>query len=211
MRTPTSSSSAIGFARYNGGEGVDPNKIIEACLTWREEFLMKQDGIFGHYFFGNMQGQFADMTFAKDQKNLDQMSEGFMAAPSSKAFLEKLAPETVSLIRCDILKDKFIPPEHFACLEFGTFSTVTNHPFSEKQMLCASDKIENEYLSRFEGARGHFMGKVSDKTYAEISFVDTLANARQICGGYLSDPACLPLLSMFDPASVNLDFWYLLA
>ena len=207
----TTSSTALGFARYRGQEGIDRNDMIEACLSWREDFLLKQDGILGHFFFGNMQGKFADMTFARDQKSLDRMSEAFVGDASSSAFLGTLDLDTVSLARCEILKDDFMPPEHFSCVEFGTFSSVPDHPFSEKQMLCASDKIETEYLNRFGASRGHFMGKMSDKTYAEISFTDTLANARRICGGYLKEPACVPLLSMFDPASVDLDFWYLLA
>jgi hypothetical protein len=96
-------------------------------------------------------------------------------------------------------------------MEFGSFKPKDKASFSEERMMAASSRIEQNYLSRFDASRAHFMGKTGEHSFSEITFVKTLGEAQEICHGYVNDADCQPLLNMMDPASVDLDFWYLLA
>ncbi|MEH6631362.1 MAG: hypothetical protein V7776_11065 [Halopseudomonas aestusnigri] len=201
--------SMMGFARYEKREGVDTEDLIEAALNWRHDFLEKQEGIAMHCFLANTKGQFADAIMAVDEKAFMAMSENHPKASSSQAFMQLLKPESIRLTPNKILKSEVLVPKDFSCIEFGTFSP--NNNFSEPLMLNISSKIEEKYLSNFSEPRAHFMGRVDEKTYSEIAFVENLGMARQICNGYIQDDTCMELLSIFDPKSVELDFWYKLA
>ncbi len=199
----------MGFARYEKCDGVVTEDLIEAALNWRHDFLDKQDGIAMHCFLSNTKGQFADAIMAVDQAAFMSMSENHPKAESSQAFMELLKPENIRLTPNTILKDGVTVPNDFSCIEFGTFKP--NADFTETSMLEISQKIEEKYLSGFSESKAHFMGRVDETTYSEIAFVENLGMARRICNGYIQDDTCLELLSIFDPESVDLDFWYKLA
>lgn len=201
----------MGFARYEKNEDVKTEELIEACLNWRREFLATQSGIALHCFLGNLKGQFADAIMAVDGAALEQMSKNHPEAQSSQAFMSLLKQETITLTSNTLLKDNVIAPSSFSCIEFGTFKTKPNTDFSESEMLKVSGAIEAEYLAKFSEPREHIMGRVSDDTYSEIAFVETLGSAREICNGYLADATCQKLLDMFDLETTDLDFWYVLA
>ena len=201
----------MGFARYNSGEGVKAEELIDACLTWRQEFLEQQEGIAMHCFLGNLKGQFADAIMAVDRTAFQEMSKRHPEAKSSQSFMALLDLNSVRLAANEILKEGAKVPDDFSCIEFGTFNARQNVGFSETKMLQASRKVETEYLSRFPDSREHFMGRVDAETYSEISFVQTLGAAREICNGYLSNDVCKELLALMDVDTTEVEFWYVLA
>ena len=202
---------AMGFARYEKRDGVETAEIIEAALNWRQDFLSTQEGIAMHCFVGNDKGHFADAIMASDQQSFMAMCEAHPQAKSSQEFMALLKPDSIRLTPNMILKENVGVPTDFSCIEFGTFSPKSPEQFDEKSMLEISDRIEQKYLSKFDEPRAHFMSKVDETTYSEIAFVENLGMARRICNGYVQDDTCLELLDIFDPESVDLDFWFKLA
>jgi len=203
--------SMMGFARYEKRDGVETEELIDVCLNWRREFLNKQAGIAMHCFLGNTGGQFADAIMAVDQAAFEEMSKRHSEAETSEAFMSLLKPDSIRLTPNVILKSGVEVPSDFSCIEFGTFQSKPEPGFSESAMLAVSRSIEAEYLSNHSETREHFMGKVSAGVYSEVAFVQTLGAAREICSGYPGNDVCGELLAMFDPESVDLDFWYVLA
>ncbi len=201
----------MGFARYEKRDGVETEELIHACVNWRREFLDHQDGIAMHRFLGNLKGQFADAILAVDQPAFEEMSARHSEAKSSRAFMSLLKPDTIRLTPIAILKQGVEVPTDFSCIEFGTFRITEASGFSESALKDISRKIEVEYLSKFSAPREHFMGRVDAETYSEVAFVHTLGAAREICNGYLTSDVCSELLAMFNPKSVDLDFWHVLA
>ena len=191
--------SVMGFARYNAKAGVDTGELILAARRWQHEFLGNQPGIAMHCFLGNAAGGFADAILATDESAFAAMGEAHMQAPSSKAFMGMLDIESIRLCRNVLLKDLGTIPTDFSAIEFGTFSPKPNSDFSEKRLLDASEAVETGYLAKFPESRAHLMGKVDEATYSEICFVETSGAAREICGGYLGNDVCAPLLDLFDP------------
>ncbi|WP_162938127.1 hypothetical protein [Kiloniella sp. EL199] len=207
----------MGFARYEKRDGVETADIIEAALNWRQDFLSTQEGIAMHCFLGNDKGHFADAIMASDHQSFMTMCENHPNARSSQEFMALLKPDSIRLTANAILKESVTVPTDFSCIEFGTFSPKSPEQFDDQEqfdeatMLEISDRIEQKYLNKFTEPRAHFMGKIDDTTYSEIAFVDNLGMARRICNGYVQDDTCLELLDIFDPESVDLDFWFKLA
>ncbi|WP_020591304.1 hypothetical protein [Kiloniella laminariae] len=207
----TKAFSAMGFARYEKRPEVAGDDLIEACLTWRREFLYQQPGIIRHWFLGNLKGQFADAVLAESPDALRQMGEKYPEYESSHAFMALLRPDTVRMSPNRLLSPAQQVPENFACIEFGSFKARAGESLTAEKLQEVSTRIEQRYLVNQPEMRAHFMGQVNSSVWSEISFVENLAAARRICNGYLSDPTCQELLSLFDPESVDLDFWFLLA
>ncbi len=203
--------AVMGFARYSLEDGVDPAEFVVAARAWQKSFLGEQPGIAMHCLLGNLRGEFADVILATDQASFIAMSQTHSAHPSSAPLMKMLDKESIRLTLNTLLGGSKSLPEGFSCVEFGTFQPKDSASFSEANMMAASDKIEQKYLPRFQEAKAHFMGKIDDNTYSEIAFVETSGAAREICNGYVGDPNCLPLLEQFEPTSVDLDFWHLLA
>lgn len=201
----------MGFARYEKLPVVEPERLIEACLRWRAEFLDPQPGILKHWLLGNLKGGFADAMLVKDDAAFDAMSAAHCDDPSSQAFMKLIDVATIRLAKSAVLKRLITVPTGFSCIEFGTFSPLAEHRACEAALLDASAAVERDYLAAKPETVAHFIGKIDDSTYAEISFMETLGTARAICDGYHGNPACMRLLSMCDPKSVDLDFWYVLA
>jgi hypothetical protein len=203
--------TVMGFARYSTKAGVDPSELVTAARIWQKEFLTEQQGIAMHCFLGNLKGEFADAILATDQASFMAMAQAHPSAPSSAPLMKMLDSDSIRLSQNILLGEPKSLPECFSCIEFGTFNPKDAASFSEAKMMEASDRIERAYLSRFDETKAHFMGKVDDNTYSEIAFVETSAAAREICNGYVGDADCHPLLGMFDPETVDLDYWHVLA
>ncbi|WP_420345693.1 hypothetical protein [Pelagibius sp.] len=203
--------SVLGFARYKKREAVNASDLIEAVLDWRRGFLDHQAGIAAHCFLGNLQGHFADLILAVDQTSYDAMVQAHPQAAASQAMAALLKPESIRLTPSRILKDFPALPEDFACVEFGSFRPVAGEAFDEDRLLEVSAQIEADYLSRRPESRAHFLARIDPATYAEVAFVQNLGAAREICFGYQDNNTCRQLLEMFDPRSVDLDFWFVLA
>ncbi|MCZ4279925.1 hypothetical protein O4H49_03990 [Kiloniella laminariae] len=207
----TGGFTAMGFARYEKQAEVTGEELIEACLTWRREFLYQQPGIARHWFLGNLKGHFADAVLADTPEALQQMGEKYVEYESSHAFMALLKPETVRMSPNRLLSPVMQMPENFSCIEFGSFRPRPGESLSPEALQDVSTRIEQLYLARQPELRAHLMGQVDENTWSEISFVQNLGAARRICNGYIGDPTCQELLALFDPASVDLDFWFLLA
>lgn len=203
--------TVMGFARYRLKDGVAPADLVAAARDWQKSFLAKQPGIEMHCFLGNLTGDFADAILATDAACFGAMARAHPDAPSSAPLMEMLDNDSIRLTLNTLLGGPKQVPEHFSCIEFGTFEPKDRTVFSEAEMMVASDRIEQGYLSRFSEDRAHFMGRIDDGKYSEIAFVESSGAARAICNGYVGDPDCAPLLEQFDPVSVDLDFWHVLA
>lgn len=211
LRKDLGQMNVMGFARYRAKDGADPSDLIAAARSWQKDFLSKQPGIALHCFLQNQSGDFADAILAVDEADFAAMSEAHLKAESSRAFMDLLDLGSIRLCKNLLLQPLKCIPESFACIEFGTFRAKAGAGFSEKRLLSAAYQVRQDYLSNFPENRAHLIGKVEDETYSEICFVETSGAAREICGGYMTESACQPLLSLFDPKSVDLDFWHVLA
>ncbi|WP_294612267.1 hypothetical protein [uncultured Roseovarius sp.] len=203
--------SVMGFARYSSKPGVDPADLIAATRVWQTEFLAHQPGIAMHCFLGNLKGDFANAILATDEASFIAMAQEHPNAPSTGPVMEMLDRDSIRLTKNNLLGEPAPLPEGFACVEFGTFSPKETKSFTENGLLEASRRIEGAYLSKFEEAKSHFVARIDEKTYAEIAFVETTGAAREICAGYVGNKDCTPMLEMFNPESVDLDFWHVLA
>lgn len=203
--------AVMGFARYRLVEGTKPAEFLQAAVNWQEQFLAKCDGIAMHCVLGNLDGEFADAILATDQKSFGLMAEAHPSHPASEPLMGMLDRDSIRLTGNQLLGGPKELPSGFSCIEFGTFRPSNGPGFSESGMMAVSDAIEQQYLARFSESRAHFMGKVDDGTYSEIAFVETSGAARKICGGYVGDETCQGLLNMFEPETVDLDFWHVLA
>lgn len=201
----------MGFARYEAREGVKAAELIAAARKWQKDFLAHQPGIAMHCFLGNSKGHYADAILATAGDDFAAMAEAHMQAPSSKAFMELLQLDSIRLCRNELLMPLQSVPQGFAALEFGTFRPKQGNGFTEDALRSASDRVERDYLVHYPETRAHLMARAGEGTYSEICFVETEGAAREICGGYVTSEACAPLLELFDPASVDLDFWHVLA
>ncbi len=199
--------TVMGFARYDTKPGVAAEDVVDAALNWQDRFLDKQDGIAGHCLLRNLNGGFADAMFAVDPAAMQAMNENFENDGNAKAMLGLLDPGSIRLTSNIILKDGFTVPEGFSCIEFGTFSPADTGTFSEAALRDASAAIEDDYLSKSSNVVDHFMGRIDDTTYSEVAFGRSLGRTRRTCQGYADEPVCGDLLAMFDPDSVDLDFW----
>jgi len=203
--------TVMGFARYSSKPGVDPADLIAATRVWQNEFLAHQPGIAMHCFLGNLKGEFADAIFATDEASFIAMAQEHPNAPSARAVMDLLDRDSIRLAKNNLLGGPVPLPVEFSCVEFGTFIPKDPRSFSEEALLDASRKIESAYLANFDEAKSHFVARVDESTYSEIAFVETLGAAREICARYIGNKDCTPMLEMFDPKSVDLDFWHVLA
>ncbi|MGX1496033.1 hypothetical protein ACSSV1_001054 [Labrenzia sp. MBR-25] len=211
LRKDLGPMKVMGFARYEAKPGVGLPELIAAARLWQKEFLSNQPGIAFHCFLGNATGGYADAILARDEASFAAMSEAHMQAASSRAFMELLEPGSIRLCLNRLMLDLDAVPEGFSAIEFGTFRPNKDGGFSEEALMAASRRIEQEYLAALPEARAHLMARAGDDTYSEICLVETEGAAREICAGYVSNAACAPLLNLFDPDSVDLDFWHVLA
>jgi len=203
--------NVMGFARYRAKEGVEAPELIAAARRWQKEFLAHQPGIAMHCFLGNSKGEYGDAILATDAGAFAAMAEAHMQAPSSQAFMQLLQPDSIRLCRNDLMTPVQTVPADFAAIEFGTFRPKPGNDFSEEVLADASDRVERDYIAHHPESRLHLMARAGEGIYSEICFVETEGAAREICGGYLTSEACAPLLGLFDPESVDLDFWHVLA
>lgn len=205
-----STPTVMGFTRYEKKKNEKSEDLIQASMEWQRNFLKKQSGVVMHRLLGNLRGQFADAILAVDKASFVKMTEQYKEDASSKALMELIEPGSIKPMLNLILKEVQVPTD-FSCIEFGTLQPKKDSGFSEAAMLAASKRLEDEYLASYSQARAHCLGKIDENTYSEIAFVKTLGAAREICNGYLSNDICGKLLAMFDPASFDLDFWFVLA
>ena len=196
----------MGFAKFKKKADVELHDVIASSIKWQEGFLAEIEGISFATMLMNTKGELADVIFAKDEEAFSSMLKTFSNNPLSKEFLELLDVSTTRHFKSTILKEGFSVPEDFGCLEFGTFKTNDNST-KTSTISKIGEEIFSSYLSNHEANLGHFIGQISDDTYSEVAFGKTVGLTKRICDGYLGNEKCMELISLFDPESVDLDFW----
>ena len=127
---------------------------------------------------------------------------------------EQIAKDFFSLMKVDsvkmnihsIEKNDFEIPEHFSCVEHGTF--LLKSTSSLENLKANSDKLESFYLNDFTNSKGHFIGSLENNIFSEVAFGQTLGKTKQICYGYLNNDIGLEFLNLLDDTSMNLHFYY---
>ncbi len=202
---------AMIFAKFVKKDGVSIDEIMTASLKFQKNFIANQEGVSFHCLLSNLKGELADVVFAEDQNTLTSLMSNFEADPHAKSMMELIDGSSVKHYQSIILKEGFAMPEYFSCLEFGTFCIKDKETFNEEKMLNTSNEIEETYLNNHAASLGHFMGRIDDLTYSEVAFGTSIGHTKSICYGYLENSTCQKLLNMYDPKSMDLDFWYPLA
>ncbi|MDW3204963.1 MAG: hypothetical protein R8L07_05415 [Alphaproteobacteria bacterium] len=207
----TLQAHAFEFVRYNRLPETTPEDLAAAVLEWQEGFLAHQDGVVQHAFLGNLRGEFGDILLMRDSDALARLEEPYQASDYSKRILSLIDTNSIRFSFGAILKDGISAVRDFTCVEFGSFALPADSAATADTVRAASDRIEATYLAESENTREHFTGQMDDRTYCEIVFGRTLAATRRTCLGYVGNADCQPLLDLFDPETVDLDFWTVLA
>ncbi|WP_246034360.1 hypothetical protein [Empedobacter tilapiae] len=172
-----------------------------------KKVLSKQDGVIFHCLVRNFKNDYANVLFVKEIDNLKKLEENLIQLQESQDFFKLIDEQSSRITFHKILKDNFVVPNHFSCVECGTFELKNDYD----QLLTISESIENEYLNTFENTKAHFIGSINENRFSEITIGETLGKTKEICYGYFNNPFCKQLLEMADETTMELDFWYLIA
>lgn len=211
IRVSESPASMMEFTKFTKADHISDEDLISLVMKFESDYLQKQSGLIFHCLVRNLAGEYANLLFADNIASIKNIENGFSSNDSAKDFIAAIKPQTVKVHYHEILDDNFQVPKGFACFEHGLFSPKKDIEFSEKHLLSVAKKIEKSHLNNFENTLGHFIGKIDDETYSEITFGQTLGKTREICYGYLNIEAGMEMMTMFDPDTTDLDFWYLIA
>ncbi len=211
IRLKANQPQVMEFTTFEKSVNITNEDFITLAMKFEKEYLSTKNGIAFHCLVRNLKGEYANLLFAESMEVLKEIEKGFTENEAAVNFLENINLQTVKIHHHKILKEKFQIPDNFACFEHGTFVPKAEVAFYKKELLSVSQQIENEYLNTFENSLGHFIGKVDDERFSEIVFGKTLGKTREICYGYLGIESGMKMLNMFDPKTVDLDFWYLIA
>jgi len=199
------------FTTFTKTNDVTDEEMIDLVMKFEHDYLKKQSGLIFHCLVRNLKGEYANLLFADNMGSIKNIEQGFSSNDSAEKFMAAINLQTVKVRYHEILDKNFQVPTDFTCFEHGTFSPNSDMVFSESKLLSVSKQIEEDYLNTYENSLGHFIGKVDDKTYSEITFGKTLGKTREVCYGYLNIAAGEKMMAMLDPQTTDLDFWYLIA
>ncbi|MCC9069989.1 hypothetical protein LNQ49_00025 [Flavobacterium sp. F-65] len=197
---------AMEFTSFNKKENVTDDELINAVLKF-ESILAKQNGVIFHCLVRNFKNEYANILFVSDFGDLKKIEENLIKLPEAQDFFKLIDGPSIKMEYHEVLKTNFKIPSSFSCIECGTFKLKNENEV--EQLLIVSENIEKEYLSTFENTKDHFIGRIQDNTYSEITFGETLGKTKEICFGYMSNSFCKPMLEMADETTMKLDFWYL--
>ncbi|WP_300485819.1 hypothetical protein [Flavobacterium sp.] len=204
IKVPHLKASVMEFTRFRITENTTEEALLKAISDFENDFLAHQKGIVFHCLAKNDKGEYANILLAEHTAVLTAIEKDIVSNPGALSFLKLIDKKTVDIHYLDIEKEAFFMPEHFSCIEFGTFALKKGNL---QQLLSVSEAIEKNYLSRFQNTQLHFIGSLSEDMYAEVTFGTTLEATQQICSGYLSDSNGLALMEMIDETRMALDFW----
>jgi len=199
------------FTTFTKANDVTDEEVIDLVMKFEHDYLKKQSGLIFHCLVRNLKGEYANLLFADNIGSIKNIEQGFSSNDSAENFMAAINLQTVKVRYHEILDKNFQVPTDFTCFEHGTFSPNSDMDFSESKLLSVSKQIEEDYLNTFENSLGHFIGKVDDKIYSEITFGKTLGKTREVCYGYFNIEAGKKMMAMLDPQTTDLDFWYLIA
>ena len=206
IRVSNNFAKAMEFTSFKKKDSITDDELINAVLKF-ETVLSKQSGVIFHCLVRNFKNEYANVLFVTEIDDLKELEEKVMQLSEAQDFFKLIDEHSVKMAFHKILKDDFEVPNHFSCVECGTFSLKNeNH-----KLLTISESIEKEYLSTFENTMAHFIGSLKENRYSEITIGKTLGKTKEVCFGYMSNQFCKPLLEMADETTMELDFWYLIA
>ena len=197
------------FTSFKRKENVTDDELIQAVIQFETSFLANQEGVLFHCLVRNFNNEYANVLFANNMDSINKLFEDVKSNNSAKHFFSLIENESVKVTIHQIEKENFMIPEHFSCVEHGTFSLKEKNEF--ESLIKTSNTIEKEYLNKLDNTKAHFIGTVSENLYSEITFGETLGKTKETCFGYMENAFCKPLLEMADETTMKLDFWYLIA
>lgn len=196
------------FTSFIKKKSFTDDELLNAVLKFESLFL-NQKGFVFHCLVKNYKDEYANVLFTENRANLDMILKEISSTQEAKDFFNMIEMDTVKIEIHNILKDEFIVPEGFACIEHGTFRLKED--VAIESLIDVSNKLEKHYLNNFDNSLQHFIGHVKDKKVSEIAIGKTYAKTKQICYGYYDNQYGKSLLELADLESLNLDFWYLIA
>lgn len=208
IRLSNNAARAMEFTRFKKKESITDDELLFAVLNF-ETAISKQSGLIFHCLVRNYDHEYANVVFGESVNDLKALVNNFEHLPEVKEFFDLIEMKSVKIEYHEIQKENFLIPTDFSCIEKGTFSLKNRD--NSKKLFKISESIENEYLNVFENTRAHFIGKVAENLYSEVTFGMTLAKTKQICMGYFDVAICMELLNIADKDTMKMDFWYLTA
>lgn len=199
------------FTTFTKADDITDEDLISLVIKFENDYLKNKSGLIFHCLVRNLKGEYANLLFAENMQNIKNIENDFTCSDTATKFMKSIKPQTVKVHYHKILKENFQVPDNFSCFEHGIFSPKANSDFSEANLLSVSEKIENTYLDTFENTLSHFIGKIDNQTYSEITFGKTFGKTKDICYGYFNIESGMKMMSMCDPETMDLDFWYLIA
>lgn len=208
IRVSNAFAKAMEFTSFKKKETATDDELINAVLEF-ETAVAKQSGTIFHCLVRNFKDEYANVLFAEEMEHLHLLSKEVGSLPEAKGFFDLIEMNTVKMEFHEILKDDFKIPEGFSCIEHGTFTLKAESTIDS--LLKVSSDLEKNYLRTFDNSLEHFVGRVKDKKVSEVAIGKTYAKTKQICYGYYENKYGQSLLDLADLATVELDFWYLIA
>jgi len=208
IRVSNNFARAMEFTSFKKKETVTDDEIINAVMKF-ETVLSRQNGVIFHCLVRNYKNEYANVLFVTEIDDLKKLEENVMQLQEAQDFFKLIDEQSIKMKFHKILKDDFVVPNHFSCVECGTFSLKNEN--ENLKLLTISENIEKEYLTPFENTKAHFIGSLKENRFSEITIGETLGKTKEICFGYFNNPFCKPLLEMADETTMELDFWYLIA
>ncbi|MFD2037519.1 hypothetical protein ACFSKL_22185 [Belliella marina] len=208
IRVSNNFAKAMEFTSFKKKETVTDDELINAVLRF-ETVLGKQSGVISHCLVRNFKNEYANVLFVTEFDDLKKLEKNMMQLQEAQDFFSLIDEQSVKMTFHKILKDDFQVPDHFSCVECGTFALKNES--DNLKLLTISEGIEKEYLDTFENTKAHFIGSIKGNRFSEITIGETLGKTKEICFGYFNNPFCKQLLEIADEKTMELDFWYLTA
>ena len=141
IRVSNNFAKAMEFTSFKKKDSITDDELINAVLKF-ETVLSKQSGVIFHCLVRNFKNEYANVLFVTEIDDLKELEEKVMQLSEAQDFFKLIDEHSVKMAFHKILKDDFEVPNHFSCVECGTFSLKNeNH-----KLLTISESIEKEYL-----------------------------------------------------------------
>lgn len=209
IRQSNQSPQIMEFTSFKKKDHITDDELLQSVLNFESAFLAKQEGVVFHCLVRNFNNEYANVMFLENQNALDGIMANVHESPEANQFFSIIENESVKMNFNQIMEDGFQVPEHFSCVEVGTFELNSGEEVDN--LLKVSSSIENQYLNQFANTKAHFIGQLPNNVYSEITLGNTLGKTKEVCMGYLNNAHCKPLLEMCNSETMHLDFWYVIA
>ncbi|MBJ6367928.1 hypothetical protein [Snuella sedimenti] len=202
-------AKAMEFTSFTKKDHVSDDELIRTVMQFENAFLSNQKGIVFHCLVRNLNNNYANVLFVEDMEVLKEMEKTIQNNTSAQDFFDLIKTDSVQMNFQTIEKENFSIPKYFSCIEYGSFSLKDKSNY--QALLNTSNTIETEYLFKASNTQAHFIGKIAENRFSEVTLGNTLGKTKEICFGYTENEYCKPMLEMADDTTMELDFWYLIA